>query len=191
VNVGLHRPDRATLARVRDAVAGAPVTYADVGATRTHVPLGYATGSLVAPIGRGRDAWAQAADALAGWRIFDAPWLAVLDVGPPEVGGTVVYAARAFGVWTVNANRVLAVEQAEDDGGAAFGFTWGTLPGHALSGEERLHVAWDRSTDEVTFEITQFSVPVGALALVPRALVERVQRRFSATAVAALRRAAA
>jgi uncharacterized protein (UPF0548 family) len=37
------------------------------------------------------------------------------------------------------------------------GFAYGTLPGHAESGEERFVVRYDPATDEVYAEVTAFS----------------------------------
>ena len=40
-----------------------------------------------------------------------------------------------------------------------FGFAYGTLPGHAESGEERFLIEWDQDEDGVWFDILAFSRP--------------------------------
>ena len=52
-----------------------------------------------------------------------------------------------LGLWWLNACRIVYVV---DEAGPVtkFGFAYGTLPGHAGTGEERFLVEWDRASDE-------------------------------------------
>jgi phosphatidylserine/phosphatidylglycerophosphate/cardiolipin synthase-like enzyme len=51
----------------------------------------------------------------------------------------------------VNLCRVVYVIDEPDGPIARFGFAYGTLPGHAVAGEELFLATWDRATDEVRF----------------------------------------
>ena len=57
----------------------------------------------------------------------------------------------------LNACRVVAVFDDEDDSGATFGFAYGTLPDHVGRGEERFIVKWNRGTDVVSYDVRSFS----------------------------------
>jgi uncharacterized protein (UPF0548 family) len=70
-------------------------------------------------------------------------------------------------------------------------FAYGTLPGHAESGEERFLVEWDRTTDAVHYDILAFSRPRHPLARLGYPLTRRVQRRFARDSATAMRRAVA
>ena len=69
------------------------------------------------------------------------------------------------------------------------GFAYGTLPGHAESGEERFLVEWDRSDNAVWYDIVAFSRPKHPLARLGYPLTRRTQKRFARDSVAAMRRA--
>jgi uncharacterized protein (UPF0548 family) len=100
----------------------------------------------------------------------------------------VAVVARVLGVWWVNACRVV---YAVDEAGPVcrFGFAYGTLPGHAESGEERFQVEWDRSDDAVYYDILAFSRPRHLLARLGYPLTRRTQRRFARDSAAAMLRA--
>jgi uncharacterized protein (UPF0548 family) len=73
---------------------------------------------------------------------------------------------------------------------ARFGFAYGTLPGHAESGEERFLVEWDRTGDAVRYDVLAFSRPRHPLARLGYPLTRRAQRRFARDSAAAMLRAA-
>ena len=75
--------------------------------------------------------------------------------------------------------------------GSRFGFAYGTLPGHAESGEERFLVEWDRADDAVWYDILAFSRPRHPLARLGYPLTRRTQRRFARDSAAAIRQAVA
>ncbi len=98
--------------------------------------------------------------------------------------------ARSFGLWWLNACRIVAVFGGE---GAAsrFGFAYGTLPDHVGTGEERFLVEWDRGNDSVWYDILAFSRPRQLLARLGYPVMRRKQRRFGRDSAAAMRRAVA
>jgi uncharacterized protein (UPF0548 family) len=71
----------------------------------------------------------------------------------------------------------------------AFGFAYGTLPGHAESGEERFLVEWDRAGGDVWYDLLAFSRPRHVLARLGYPLARRLQNRFAKESAAAMRRA--
>jgi uncharacterized protein (UPF0548 family) len=80
-----------------------------------------------------------------------------------------------------------------DEGGPArrYGFAYGTLPGHAESGEERFTVEWHEADAAVWYDILAFSRPQHFLARLGYPFARRLQRRFAKDSVAAMLRAVA
>jgi uncharacterized protein (UPF0548 family) len=78
-----------------------------------------------------------------------------------------------------------------DDSGpiSRFGFAYGTLPGHAESGEERFSIEWDQNTNQVSYDILAFSRPNYLLARLGYPMVRRAQKRFARESAAAMLRA--
>jgi uncharacterized protein (UPF0548 family) len=57
------------LAEVSDRLAGAELTYQEVGATAGDLPAGYRHFACSVPVGHGRQIFARAGDAVCGWRV--------------------------------------------------------------------------------------------------------------------------
>src|SRR3954447_15369398 len=73
------------------ALAGAPLTYDEVGATRSGpLPPGYAHAEHEAVVGRGQEAFDRAVAAVFDWRAQRAAGLRVRADGPASEPGTVV-----------------------------------------------------------------------------------------------------
>lgn len=136
----LLRPDTACLERIRSAHRGRPLNYADVGCSCGPAPAGYVVDDYRVRLGTGPDAFAQARRVLRGWGMLQLGWVTPcwLDV-PIEEGALVGTLTWLFGVWAVNVCRIVAVID-EDGPVSHYGLAWGTLPGHAESGEERFWV---------------------------------------------------
>ncbi len=65
-----------------------------------------------------------------------------------------------MGMWTLSACRVVYVVEDEDFGGfRRFSFAHGTLEKHVEIGEERFTIEWNKTTNEVFYEILAFSHP--------------------------------
>jgi uncharacterized protein (UPF0548 family) len=96
--------------------------------------------------------------------------------------------ARSGGFWWANAFRIVYVVD-ETEPRPEFGFAYGTLPGHAVSGEERFLVEWDRESCNVYYDILAFSRPQHILARLGYPWVRRVQKRFGRDLVAAMLKA--
>lgn len=169
----------------------ADYTYDAVGATRTAPPPGYRVDQTRCRLGSGEAAFAAACDALRRWAQFDLGWLRLYPAAAPiSTGTTVAIVASAAGQWWLNACRIVYVIDEADQETCRFGFAYGTLPGHAGSGEERFLVELN-SAGEVAYEIFAFSRPGHFLARIGYPLLRRYQRCFGRDSTEAMRRAIA
>ena len=124
-------------------------TYPAVGATAAVPPAGYVVDRTRIKLGEGAGAFAAAKAALGRWEHFRLGWVEAWPPDAPvQAGQVVAVVARLLGLWWVNACWVVYVV---DEGGPVqrFGFAYGTLPGHAESGEERFTVEWHQQDDAV------------------------------------------
>jgi uncharacterized protein (UPF0548 family) len=93
-------------------------------------------------------------------------------------------------LWWLNACRIVYAVN-EEGPISKFGFAYGTLPGHAATGEERFLVEWDRVRGGVWYDVLAFSRPRRFLARLGSAYLRRVQRQFGPASAAAMRQAIA
>ena len=142
-------------------------------------------------LGTGRDLFERARAALLEWRHFEIPWLELHGATSPVHSGQVVATLVSLaGVWFLNPCRVVYTELSQVPSTPA-AFAYGTLRGHAESGEERFAISFEPVTEEVRYEITVFSRPAIVLSKIGYPLVRRLQRRFALSSAEALARAAA
>ena len=182
----LFQPSSAVAAAATRAGVVAPFSYAPVGGTTEALPTGFDHNEHRATIGRGARDWERAKAALRGWKQFDQPWIRFFDPHTPiEAGQVVAFASWQLGLWSLNVCRVVYVIDEPD----RFGFAYGTLDGHAVSGEERFEVRYDRATDDVIFEIRKFSRLRHWMVRAVGPLARGLQVRFSVDALTAMRRA--
>ena len=133
-------------------LAGLALTYPEVGATATALPAGYRYVRLTHQIGAGRDRFEQAAESVmrygmlrgAGVRVSATTEVAL--VGTDVLGRLGPFAAPC---------RVIYVTDEPDHRG----FAYGSLPGHAVRGEELFGVRYDAVEDAVYSEVVAFSRP--------------------------------
>jgi uncharacterized protein (UPF0548 family) len=90
---------------------------------------------------------------------------------------------RHFGLWSLNACRIVYVIEEEASLLKRYGFAFGTLPAHVERGEERFTVEWHRADDSVWYEVFALAHP---LARVGPPFVRLVQRRFAAASLQAM-----
>lgn len=108
-----------------------------------------------------------------------------LEPPPREEGTTVALVARGFGLWSLFACRI--VRAIEEHGPVELsGFAYGTLPGHALSGEERFTITWDRAEGSVWYDLLAISRPSSLAWRLVHPLVRRAQRRFAPASLQAM-----
>lgn len=150
-------------------------SYPEVGYTQRpeHVP-GYDNDVNFIELGKGDFVWERAKSAIWEWRMFPAPWTFITPVNAPLEAGTVVaMSARVWGIWWLNACRIVYTFDEPN----RFGFAYGTLPGHAEMGEEIFMV--ERSEDgTVRYVIKAFSRPRLWLARLAYPVARAHQRKF-------------
>jgi uncharacterized protein (UPF0548 family) len=168
------------------------LSYEEVGASKGAASelAGYAVDHNRAKIGEGEETFDRAVAALRAWKMFDVRWVRIFPPGAPiEVGTTVAVLARHYGLWSLNACRIVYLIEEDDGGVRRCGFAYGTLPGHAESGEERFTVEWRRDDGSVSYDIYAFSRPNNLLARAGYPLARRLQRRFARDSLRAMVRA--
>jgi uncharacterized protein (UPF0548 family) len=181
----LRKPSAETIRAFLAKQAKLNFTYTAVGATATDPPAGYVVDHTRIRLGEGLAVFAAARAALGRWEHFRLGWV---ETRPPclpiKAGHVVAVIARVAGLWWLNACRIIsAVDEADQ-----FGFTYGTLPGHAESGEERFRVERDQDGG-VWYDILAFSRPRHILARMGRPWTRMVQKRFARDSAAAMLRA--
>ncbi|MGY1808795.1 DUF1990 family protein [Blastococcus sp. SYSU D00669] len=136
------------------ALAAAPLTYAEVGATRGDaLPAGYVHGRREGVVGHGDAAFERAVAAVFDWRMQRSLGLRVRATGSPRRVGTVV--VLTAGLPRFGYDIPCRVVWASTDGDEQ-GFGYGTLPGHPESGEEAF-VVTRRPDGDVVFTTRVFS----------------------------------
>lgn len=172
----LSRPSAARVEAHRDAQRALPYSYPGVGATRDDgpAPPGYDHDRNHEVLGRGEAVFAAAREGIRRWQMFPSSLAAIEPAGVPIAEGEVAAVViHVFGVWFLNAARIIYVI----DEPRRFGFAYGTLPGHAERGEERFLVEW-RPDDTVVYTIVAFSQPRYWLARLAKPIARSLQRRF-------------
>jgi uncharacterized protein (UPF0548 family) len=169
------------------ALAGAPFTYPEVGATRSGpLPVGYAHAGSGAVVGVGGQAFQRAVDAVFDWRAQRSAGLRVRATGSPREPGTVV--VLTFGLPRLGYDIPCRVVWSQTTG-AEQGFGYGTLPGHPESGEECFLVS-TADDGSVVFRTRVFSRLASPLARLGGPVSRAVQGLALDRYVTAVRRAA-
>lgn len=155
-------------------LASLPLTYPEVGATAGTLPAGYHHVRLSQRIGSGRDRFARAADAVMHYGMLRGAGLTVAATTATAQVGTDVLGR--LGPFAVPCRVVYVLDEPDRRG-----FAYGSLPGHAVSGEEMFGVRFDPVDGGVYSEVVAFSRParwwsrLGApvLALAQRTVTHR------------------
>ena len=175
----ISRPGEAAIRSFLAAQKERPFSYAELGASRDRAPDGYAVDHNRIELGQGAAVFERATDALWRWQMFQMPWIKLCWPSTPiEVGATVGVLVSHLGFWSLNGCRVVYV--LEDHGSCErFGFAYGTLAGHAETGEERFSVEFHSQNRSVWYDIYAFSPPGSPLARLAYAYARALQRRFA------------
>ena len=177
-----------------DALAGslkhANFSYPSAGASSTS---GAAAGFVVDHnrkiVGQGEVAFSLGVEAIKNLVMFPAPWI---EVYPNKIacrsGEIIAVLARGLGIWAINFSRIVyTIDERQPEALLwRFGFAYGTLPIHIEAGEERFLVEWDRTSDQVTYDLFAFSRPRHLLAKLGHPYVRALQHRFQRLSVAAM-----
>jgi len=187
--LSLRKPTTETIQTFRAAQAKLEFTYPAVGATATTPPLEYIVDHARIKLGEGETVFAAAKAGLERWEQFHLGWVeAWPSTTPIQAGQAVSVIARIFGVWWLNACRIVYLVN-EQGPVKRFGFAYGTLPEHVESGEERFTVEWHEANNSVWYDILAFSRPHHVLARLGYPYVRRLQKRFAKDSTAAMLRA--
>ena len=173
-----------------------PFSYLDVGASRNiwenyhhHLNHRYTIDHNRVLLGSGAKIFELAKVALTSWEMYQIDWVELLwRETPIEVGSTVGIMVQQLGIYSLNACRIIYILE-ENGSTARFGFALGTLPDHGLCGEERFLVEWCRSSDTVEYDLLAFSRPNQWLTRIGARYVRRLQKRFRAASLQAMKRA--
>jgi uncharacterized protein (UPF0548 family) len=131
-------------------LAALPFTYAEVGATAGPLPEGYHHLRKSAVIGRGRRRFDEAAAGVMRWGMLRGAGVRVEATSElAQVGSEVIV---HLGPVRAPCRVVYVIDEPD-----RLGFAYGTLPGHAESGEELFAVRYDIATENVYAEVTAFS----------------------------------
>ena len=183
----LKRPTQAQVQRFTAAQQTlATPSYRELCESREgNCPVGYLSDHHRFVLGSGEACFQRAALALRAWRVFETPWVNLVNPDAPfQVGSTLVLLVRHLGFYSLIGNRVVYLIEEE----RRVGFGYGTLAGHAFAGEERFVVEWLES-GEVVFELFAFSRPALSLARAGRPLARRFQSAGAAQYGAAMQQA--
>ena len=134
-------------------------------------------------LGHGEATFRTAIEALKSWRHFDLGWVTIVPRGVKiEVGAIVAVKAHVFGLWSLNACRVVYVFNEA----RRFGFAYGTLPGHVERGEEHFVVEW-LPDNSVWYDILAFSLPQHPLVKLTFPVARLLQKRFARNSLARMK----
>lgn len=181
----LRQPTDAELRAFLQAQGRLEFTYPDAGITTAEAPACYVADRTRVLLGTGEQVFLQAKEHLKCWKQFDLGWLKAFPTDTPiSTGEAVAVVARTFGVWSLNAARIIYVV----DEPQKFGFAYGTLPGHVEMGEERFLI--ERTDDDsVWYDILAFSRPRHLLTKIGYPFVRRLQKRFGRESAAVMLKA--
>jgi uncharacterized protein (UPF0548 family) len=174
----LTRPGDEQVRAFLQRQAQEPFSYAEVGASATGPPAGWTVDHNRVRLGSGQAVFDAACEALRRWRQFPAPLTRICPPDAPlEPDITVAVLARAFGLWWLNAARIVyAIDEAGPP--RRFGFAYGTLPAHVESGEERFSVE-HHADDSVWYDILAFSRPRYWMTRLAYPMTRLTQKRFA------------
>ena len=130
-------------------------------------------------LGVGKKCYESAKNGFINWRMFALGWVRIHPNDTPMTPGSLVgIVSQVMGVWSINVCKIIYI--VDDDGPIVrFGFGYGTLPGHAIQGEERMTVEFDRKSGDVFFEIFSFSKESQLIAKISSFHLRSLQDRFA------------
>ena len=162
-----------------------PFSYKDVGASRLTPPHGYVVDHRRVRLGEGEAVFEAACAALRRWEMFNLGWGNICWRDTPlEEGAVVAILARIFGMWWLNACRIVYLID-ESTPIRKVGFAYGTLPDHAALGEERFTIEW-HPDNSVWYDLLAFSRPRHWLMRLGYPIARQIQKRFGPASLKAM-----
>jgi uncharacterized protein (UPF0548 family) len=173
-----RRPTSEQIRAFREQQSSSGYSYPHVGASEGQAPASYDLDHNRVQLGTGQAVFAAGCEALRRWRQFPAPWTEIHPNDTPLVVDNVVAVlARVFGIWWLNACRIVYVVD-EHQPVRRFGFAYGTLSDHVEQGEERFTIE-QHADESVWYDIRAFSRPRHPLVRLSYPLSRILQRRFA------------
>ncbi|SRR5579862_136055 len=177
------RPTDEKIRFLREARKALPFSYSEVGATRAAPPAGWRVNHMRTLLGTGRAVHDKMVSALFSWELLTVGTLELFSTTPQVAPqDDVALLTWHFGIWSVDFCRVIYIlneEPVQNGKILRTGFAYGTLPGHAVKGEEIFSVEWHPATEEVWYDIFSFSLPANLLIRLAGPLARATQRRFA------------
>ena len=182
-----RKPSPETMQRFLAEQRKCEFTYSAIGGIERTPPAGFVIDHTRVRLGDGEKVFNEARATLTRWGHFQLGWVesSSCDI-PLEQGQVVGVLAKVFGVWCLNACRIVSVINSAGTDLQRFGFVYGTLPGHVECGEERFLIEWDQSDDSVWYDILAFSRPQHVLARIGYPVVRRLQKKFARDSAAVM-----
>lgn len=189
MNVSISFPSAGRIEAFLNEQRRCDASYPEVGWSRDLSPSGYNLDHNRALLGHGEKDFQRACEALRQWIMFPAPWTRIVPVAAPlEKGQVVAMLANVYGLWWLNACRIVYTVDEMAPSTRRFGFAYGTLPGHVEKGEERFMVEW-LPDDSVWYDLRAFSQPRFWAVRLAKPLARGLQRRFAVESKLAMQRA--
>lgn len=182
-----HQPSAEEVRKFISSQQDLPFSYAEVGASQTGPPAGYQIDHNRIQIGKGDETFQKAISALRNWRQFDLGWVGIASKpNAIETGTTVAVQSQVFGLWTLNAAKIVYSIDEQAGPRKRFGFAYGTLPDHVERGEERFLVE-QLEDGSVWYDIFAFSRPQHLMARLGFLVTRRLQKRFARESLATMK----
>jgi uncharacterized protein (UPF0548 family) len=182
LGVHLPHPDQGELDDLLARAREADLTYDHVGSTLVAGGSRRSERGGSVEVGAGDGVFERAVAALRGWRAHEGIGALVHPGDAPlQVGSTLLVVLRAGPFAVVAPDRVVAVVDEPD----RFGFAYGTLAGHAESGEESF-VVRRHDSGVVSMTVRVDARPATLPARVAAPVVNRLQRWALGRYVAAI-----
>lgn len=192
----LSRPSEGVIESFIASQAKLDLTYSTIGCTREPDASNQVINGLVKDhnrikLGEGQQCFERAKLAVKRWEMFNLGWVHIANPNASIETGTVAcVVANSFGLWSLNACRIVYVINETDDGKQSrFGFGYGTLPGHAAKGEERFCVQWNHDDDSVWYDLLAYSSSQSLVAKLAYPVMRRFQKRFGRDSLRSMFRA--
>jgi uncharacterized protein (UPF0548 family) len=151
----------------------APLTYAEVGATKNlQLPDGYRHDRHERQLG-GSEVFDRASRGLKNWQVQKGAGASVVPLAASKVGDNLLVVIKFAALQIIAPCRIVYVIDEPE----RFGFGYGTLPGHPERGEESFVVC--REPHGTIFRITAFSRPADLLVRLGSPISRRIQSRFT------------
>ncbi|MBF0447659.1 MAG: DUF1990 domain-containing protein [Magnetococcales bacterium] len=161
-------------------------TYPEVGETRLgpyaeHHPLfnRYRRVHRRFLMGEGIETYERLKRAFLDWQMFALGWVELHRSNIPiEEKALVGIISQVMGVWSINVCRLIYTID-ETTPLIRFGLGYGTLPGHAIRGEERILIEFNPESGDVFYEIYSFSAESQLIARITAFRLRSLQDRFA------------